>query len=339
MNPVGSPHVNASLPYATNLPTSLPQNMSGHPSSNPTSMSVPIINSATAVSSPAPQSFSQSHVTSQPPHSPQNIQKLKAQPTGVPTTPTQINQGYQTPQHYYKSPLQTIPGQSPQQLLQPQTSQAQTHSQLRQNTTNLPNISPMHQQLPTQNIYSLPMQPMSIQGMQTAQGIQRLSQPSGYPTQPMAINTAQTQQQTQTLPQSQPNSLHHAAAPNTQNNSLLLQQHQLQQQHLSQTNLATNASTATTTSTPHIGSQSTSIGDGIHLINTPPPSQILYKRKLQDMLHQIDSRYTLDPEVEELLVEIAEEFVENATSHACQLAKHRKSESLEVKDLQLHLGS
>ena len=40
----------------------------------------------------------------------------------------------------------------------------------------------------------------------------------------------------------------------------------------------------------------------------------------------------------QLLLQIADDFIESAVTASCQIAKHRKSNTLEVRDVQLHLG-
>lgn len=66
-------------------------------------------------------------------------------------------------------------------------------------------------------------------------------------------------------------------------------------------------------------------------------TQILTKPRLQELVREIDPTEQLDEEVEEILLQIADDFIENTVNAACMLAKHRKVPKVEVKDVQLHL--
>ncbi|KAG7206580.1 hypothetical protein KM043_000264 [Ampulex compressa] len=65
--------------------------------------------------------------------------------------------------------------------------------------------------------------------------------------------------------------------------------------------------------------------------------QFLTKTRLQDLVREVDPTEQLDEEVEEMLLQLADDFVETTVNAACLLAKHRHANTVEVKDVQLHL--
>uniref|UniRef100_A0A2R5LG91 Transcription initiation factor TFIID subunit 12 n=1 Tax=Ornithodoros turicata TaxID=34597 RepID=A0A2R5LG91_9ACAR len=77
-----------------------------------------------------------------------------------------------------------------------------------------------------------------------------------------------------------------------------------------------------------VGDRQANSGDGV---------QVLNKQRLQDLVREVDPNEQLDDDVEELLLQIADDFIENLVTTSCLLAKHRKSTTLETKDIQLSL--
>lgn len=66
-------------------------------------------------------------------------------------------------------------------------------------------------------------------------------------------------------------------------------------------------------------------------------TQILSRPRLQDLVREVDAAEQLDEEVEELLLQLADDFVESTVNAACTFAKHRHANTVDIKDVQLHL--
>lgn len=66
--------------------------------------------------------------------------------------------------------------------------------------------------------------------------------------------------------------------------------------------------------------------------------QLLSRPRLQELVREVDPTVQLDEEVEEMLLQLADDFIDTTLNAACSLAKHRHAPTVELRDVQLHLG-
>ncbi|KAI9358561.1 transcription initiation factor, partial [Zopfochytrium polystomum] len=62
------------------------------------------------------------------------------------------------------------------------------------------------------------------------------------------------------------------------------------------------------------------------------------KRKIGDLVAEIDASEKVDQDAENLLLEIADGFIDFVTHSACKMARHRGGSVVEVKDFHFTLG-
>ncbi|KAH8307769.1 hypothetical protein KR044_012905 [Drosophila immigrans] len=118
-------------------------------------------------------------------------------------------------------------------------------------------------------------------------------------------------------------------------------------QHSPMTNNSNSSSQngTTTTTTPNQASAGVASAGGsggsakginhspaIGAENTP----MLTKPRLTELVREVDTTTQLDEDVEELLLQIIDDFVEDTVKSTSAFAKHRKSNKIEVRDVQLH---
>ncbi|GLJ41670.1 hypothetical protein SUGI_0862370 [Cryptomeria japonica] len=243
-------------------------------------------------------------------------------------------------QRMAQGPLRSPPTPQQQALSSPQKIQTQ-------NMSRVPSVGSLNSQLTGLSqggqsalSSSLPHTPQWPKMQQSSLPLS--ASPSYQLQQHQRQQQAQLQQQTPPSPSQQQPTLSHPQQLSQQQNSSQLQQHQLQQavqpQPISRMpSLTVQKPSTPTGSQPAIPTSSVALPAGSNNQGNEGSPQILGKRSIEDLVAQVDPTIKLDPDVIDLLLELAEEYYQSAEINAIAYAKHRKSTSVEEKDMLLHL--
>ncbi|GFN75458.1 transcription initiation factor tfiid subunit 12 [Plakobranchus ocellatus] len=99
-------------------------------------------------------------------------------------------------------------------------------------------------------------------------------------------------------------------------------------------NSASKLSTASNSQTSHSASSSSSSPAAA---GGSDNRGVLDRTRLRELVKEVDPLEQMDDDVEDVLLQVADDFIENVVASSCQLAKHRRSNTLEAKDVQLYL--
>ena len=103
--------------------------------------------------------------------------------------------------------------------------------------------------------------------------------------------------------------------------------------------VSSEGSTSSSSSVTGARGSSESSGSSSKIFSSSDSSaQVLDKKRLGELVKEVDPCEQLDEDVEDMLLHIADDFIEQTISASCALAKHRKAATIDVKDVQLVLG-
>lgn len=294
-------------------------------------------------------------------------QQSDAKPVNGSPSPPQPQNGFQQNQ-------QGTPAQGQQPPTQQQTPQSAPQAQAQQNPYQQSNMAaqpPRPPQINTNMANQVSANGQQQGGAQNAMpnsATQNGGRPQALSHQAAMESAAQTYRQTQ--PQQQgpqapqmPNGLPFSTQPNSgsQQNTPTYPNLQTTQQSSANTKfpIPKTLQLGPQTQTPVAGPAARPTYNNAGMMQQPgiqrPPTftlegegdRVLSKRKLDELVRQVtgaapavsesESSNVLTPEVEEVMLELADDFIDDTLTEACKLAKMRQTQTLDIRDIQMVL--